>query len=250
MTEETIELREIIRVLRKRIWIIVIITMIAAATSGIISVYFMTPIYKASTQLLVNNSKDNSINSLTSSDLQLSLNLISTYMEVIKSPRILDLAAKELGMTMSSAQLGKKIDVSTVKQSQIISITVHDPNQHTAAQIANTIAKTFQREVPGIMQVDNVQILAEAQLESAPTPVKPRPALNIAIAFVVGLMTSIGLIFLIEYMDNTIKNETDVEHYLQLPVLGMVAPIDDKTDKKLKKLSNEETRVGGESIEA
>lgn len=245
MAEETIELREIFRIIRKRIWIIVLITFVATSATAIASYFFMTPIYQASTQLLV-NSKNNDANTITSNDLKLSLDLIQTYIEVIKSPRILDQAIHEMGLNLTVQQLKNKMNVSTVKSSQLISITVTDPNQSNAVAIANGIASTFQREVPKIMQVDNVQILATAQAEQNPTPIKPRPMLNMAIAFVFGLMTSIGLIFLIEYLDNTIKNEQDVERYLQLPVLGMVAPINDKIEKKIKRYE----RRGGESFEA
>jgi len=248
MTEETIELREILRIIRKRIWIVLLITLIATTASGVMSYFFITPIYQASTQLLVNSSKDNSINSLTANDVRFSLDIIQTYIEVIKSPRILDQAAQELGLKINALQLEKKLDISTVKQSQIISITAEDPDQHVAAKIANGIASTFQREIPKIMKVDNVQILAEAKQEENPSPVKPRPILNIAIAFVVGLMTSIGLIFLIEYLDNSLKNEADVERYLGLPVLGMVAPIDEKTEQRIKKIT-QDRMAGGKILE-
>jgi capsular polysaccharide biosynthesis protein len=248
MTEETIELREILRILRKRIWIVVLITILATAISGVLSYFFMTPIYQASTQILVNNSKESSNTPLNVNDLRFNLDIIQTYIEVITSPRILDQAIREMKLNLTYQQLKSKINVSTVKQSQLISITVEDPDQHTAAKIANGIASTFQQEIPKIMNVDNVQILAEAKEETNPSPVKPKPVLNMAIAFVVGLMTSIGLIFLIEYLDNTIKNEADVNRYLGLPVLGMVAPIDEKTEQKLKKM-NQEIKAGGTIIE-
>jgi capsular polysaccharide biosynthesis protein len=75
------------------------------------------------------------------------------------------------------------------------------------------------------MKVDNVSILAKAEIKENPTPVKPSPLLNIAIAVVVGLMAGIGMAFLLEYMDNTIRDEKDIETILDLPLLGSIQKI-------------------------
>ena len=53
-------------------------------------------------------------------------------------------------------------------------------------------------------------------------PIKPKKALNVAIAFFLGLMASVGLTFIIEYMDSTIKTEEDINKYLELPVIGII----------------------------
>ena len=73
--------------------------------------------------------------------------------------------------------------------------------------------------------IDNIHILSPAELPDNPVPIKPQPLLNMAIAFVVGLMASVGLAFLLEYLDNTIKTEQDIEKLLGLPVLGAVSII-------------------------
>lgn len=223
---DEIELREIIHIIKKRFWILGLISILSILIAGMISYFFMTPIYQASTQLLVNNSKEEAKAPLTVSDLQFSMNIIQTYIEVITSPRILDQTIRQMNLPLTAAELRKKIEVNTVKQSQIISITVEDPDPGRAAAIANNIALTFQEQVPNIMNVDNVQILATAKVEDHPSPVKPKPVLNMVIAFVVGLMFATLLIFLLEYMDNTLKTEADVEKYLGLPVLGMVGIIE------------------------
>ena len=79
------------------------------------------------------------------------------------------------------------------------------------------------------MSVDNVTVLSKAELSEELSPIKPRPMLNVAIAFVVGLMAAVGLAFLLEYLDNTVKKEEDVESLLGLPVLGIVARMDEET---------------------
>lgn len=53
-------------------------------------------------------------------------------------------------------------------------------------------------------------------------PVKPNKKLNIAIAFVLGLMVAVALAFILEHLDNTLKEPEDVEKHLGLPVLGSI----------------------------
>ncbi|EMT45984.1 YveK family protein [Anoxybacillus flavithermus] len=222
--EETISLRELFQTLRKRMWLIVAITVIATMTSGIVSYFVLTPIYQASTQLLVNQAK-NEQPIYNISEIQTNLQLINTYNVIMKSPAILDVVKEELDLNMPVEELNKKINVTSEKDSQVVNVTVEDADPYMAADIANTVASVFQREIVKIMNVDNVNILAKAEVKEQPVPVKPKPLLNMAIAFVVGMMTGVGLAFLLEYLDNTIKNEQDVEKLLQLPVLGSVTTI-------------------------
>ncbi|MCG6172593.1 capsular biosynthesis protein [Anoxybacillus sp. LAT_35] len=243
--EETISLRELFQTLRKRAWLIVAITVIATMTSGIVSYFVLTPIYQASTQLLVNQAKsEQPIYNI--SEIQTNLQLINTYNVIMKSPAILDIVKEELDLNMPIEELNEKINVTSEKDSQVVNVTVEDPDPYMAADIANTVANVFQREIVKIMNVDNVNILARAEVKEQPVPVKPKPLLNMAIAFVVGMMTGVGLAFLLEYLDNTIKNEQDVEKLLELPVLGAVTVIED--DQNGVQTMQAKRQVRGETI--
>jgi capsular polysaccharide biosynthesis protein len=242
--EETISLRELVQTLRKRLRLIVLITALATATSGIVSYFFLTPIYQASTQILVNQAKSEQ-QLYNFNEIQTNLQLINTYSVIIKSPTILEKVKKELHLRRSLDQLNEQIQVSSEKDSQVFSLTVDDPNPALAAKIANKTAQVFKEEIVKIMKIDNVTILSKAEVKEDQTPVKPKPLLNMAIAFVVGLMTGVGLAFLLEYLDNTIKTEQDVEKFLELPVLGAVGVIssqgakNEKTKMNIKKARGE-----------
>jgi capsular polysaccharide biosynthesis protein len=126
---------------------------------------------------------------------------------------------------------------------------VQDPNAKVAAQIANKTAEVFKEEISDIMNVNNVSILAKADVTENPSPIKPRPLLNVAIAMIVGLMASFGLAFLLEYFDNTIKNEQDVEKILGLPILGVIAMIDDqKMEDSVARRNARKSSVRGENF--
>ncbi|MGJ7910839.1 YveK family protein [Neobacillus sp. LXY-1] len=242
--EETISLVELLQTLKKRLRLIVSITFIAVLISGIISYFFLTPIYQASTQLLVNQSKqDESVYNYN--EVQTNLQLINTYNVIIKSPAILETVIDELNLDMTVKELTEKITVANEKDSQVVNVSVQDPDAAMATEIANKTASVFKTEIVKIMSVDNVKILTKAEVEDSAAPIKPRPLLNIAIALVVGLMVGVGLAFLLEYLDNTIKNEQDIEKLIGVPVLGVIATMDEATLKRnSKKLRSERSTKG------
>jgi capsular polysaccharide biosynthesis protein len=221
-----LDLRQLLAVIRKHLAIILSLTGVAALTTALLSTFYLTPVYEASTQLLVNKSekKEDALYSLN--DINADLKLTETYSVIIKSPRIMDLVIGELGLPITADELTEQVEVSPVKNSQVISVTVTDVSQEQAAKIANTIAGVFQKEIIKIMNVDNVQILTAAKVEKEPIQVRPKPLLNTAIATVIGLMTGLAIAFLVEYLDTSIKNEQDVEQFLGLPVLGSIPKID------------------------
>lgn len=242
--EETISLRELFETIKKRILMILLITVAAVAISGVISYLVLTPIYQSSTQLLVNQSKPDQ-QMFTQNDIRTNIELINTYNVIIKSPIILDKVIETLQLDRSVEALNNQINVGSERNSQVLAISVQDPDPALAVQIANTIASVFQREIVAIMNVDNVSILSEAKLAENPLPVKPNPKLNMAIAFVVGIMIGVGLAFLLEFLDNTIKTEQDIEKHLGLSVIGAI-PIFE-LDQELVTKAERRSKRGGQS---
>ncbi|PFP30859.1 capsular biosynthesis protein [Bacillus sp. AFS073361] len=246
--EETISLKELLQTLRKRLSLILSITFIAVLISGVVSYFFLTPIYQASTQLLVNQSK-NDQSTYQYNEVQTNLQLINTYNVIIKSPAILEKVIKDLNLDMTVKELNEKITVQNEKDSQVVNLSVQDMSASNAAKIANKTAAVFQEEIVKIMNVDNVSILAKATVVDDSSPIKPRPLLNIAIALVVGLMAGVGLAFLLEYLDNTVKDEQEIEKLLGLPVLGVIATMDHSQMKvKQKKFAKQNAKLRGERI--
>lgn len=223
--EETISLQDLFGVINKRLKMIISITLITTLLAGVISFLFLTPIYQSSTQLLVNEKESGDSSIYQNNQVQTNIQLINTYNVIIKSPTILDEVVKELHLDYSVSELIEKITVANETNSQVFTVSVQDPNPKKAQTIANTIADVFQRKIGKIMSVNNVSILAKAELGEHPNPIKPNKKLNTAIGFVLGLMISVGLAFLLEYLDNTIKTEKQLEELLELPVLGIISEV-------------------------
>jgi capsular polysaccharide biosynthesis protein len=242
--DETISLKELLETLKKRLVMIILITMTAGLVSGVISYFFLTPIYQASTQILVNQAKsDQAVYNYN--EVQTNLQLINTYNVIIKSPVILDKVSDELKLDMTAEELNEKITVVSEKNSQVVNISAQDKSADIAANIANKTAEVFQNEIVKIMNVDNVSVLAKATVAENQSPIKPQPLLNVAIAIVVGLMAAVGLAFLLEYFDNTVKNEQDIEKLLGLPILGVIATMDNQKMDELKRQKTAKSRKVG-----
>ncbi|MCP1188539.1 Wzz/FepE/Etk N-terminal domain-containing protein [Priestia flexa] len=224
--EETIDIKELFQTLKKRLWLIGLITIVAAIISAVISFFVLTPIYQSQTQILVNQAKSDQ-QLYNANEVQTNIQLINTYNVIITSPAILDTVKNDLNLTETVDELTEKIEVSSATNSQVVEITVKDSSPHLAAKIANKTAEVFQSEISKIMNIDNVSILSKAEVKDDVSPVKPQPLLNIAIAIVVGLMLGVGVAFLLEYLDNTLKTEQDIEQILELPVIGVITNIKD-----------------------
>ncbi|MFB1052054.1 YveK family protein [Paraliobacillus sp. JSM ZJ581] len=222
--EETISLKEIMEVLKKRFGLIFLLIIGAALISGLVTYFFITPTYQSSSQFIVNQ-KSTESDQVDYNEIRSNVEIINTYNVVIRSPRILDEVINELDLTISAGTLREKINVGSEQNSQVVTVTATDPDPAIAVAIANKTVEIFQQDIGDLMNVDNVSVLSEAELDADPSPVNPKPMLNIVIALVVGAMAGVGLAFLLEYLDNTLKTEQDVEQKLGLPVIGAISHI-------------------------
>ncbi|ANU27535.1 YveK family protein [Planococcus versutus] len=239
--EETISLQDLVKTLKKRVGLIALLTILAITIAGVVSFLVLTPMYETSTQILVNQEQTEA-SQLTNQNIQTDLQLINTYSVIIKSPAILDQVSSQLGLDMSVEALNSKITVATAENSQVVNVTVQDEDPALAVDIANTTAKVFEGEIKELMNVDNVSILSPAVLKENPSPVAPNPMLNMAIAAVIGLMLGVGIAFLLEYLDTSIKDQQDIEDILGVPLLGVISPI--KEEAKLEENKSSKRRAG------
>ena len=218
--EETIDLKEYFYIIKKRAWIIALITVTAMIASGIISFFVLSPVYETKTTLIVNTEQANETNLITGDQLNVTQKLALTYGEIIKSRTVIDEVIKSLKLDMSYGQVSGMVNVSPVKDTQIIAITVQDTNPQRAADIANTIPRVFTKEVKRITKANSVEVIDKAVV--AENPIKPNKIMNIAIAGVLGVMIGLFIIFVLEYMDNKIKTPQDIEKHIELPILGVI----------------------------
>lgn len=207
----------IINILKKNLGFLILIPLIFVLFSILITFFLMHPKYEASTQVLVNQRKGNS--EMMAQEVQSNIQLVNTYSEIIKSPRILDQVSKKFDK-YSSNQIYNMLDIETETNSQILDVKVTTENKKDSEKIANEIAKVFSKDVPNIMNINNVSILSKAN--GSATQTSPKAIINILGAFIIGLFLSIFIVVIKELLDKRITKEEEVESELNIPVLGTI----------------------------
>ncbi|WP_436878959.1 Wzz/FepE/Etk N-terminal domain-containing protein [Mammaliicoccus sciuri] len=216
--EETIDLSKLLLILKKNMKYLIILPIVFLALSMVITFVFMTPKYSSSTQVLVNQKETD--NQMMAQQVQSNLQLVNTYSEIIKSPRILDKVSKNLKGKYSSIEISGMLTVSNQSESQILNIVVENESREAASTVANEIANVFSKDVSKIMNVDNVSILSKADTNG--NQISPQPLVNSVVGIFLGLIVALIIIFLKEILDKRIKTEEDVVEILDLPVLGTI----------------------------
>ncbi len=281
------ELRQYADLLRKWFWLLILATLVAGATSYGVSKN-STPIYQASTTLMVNQASSPAA-AAAYSDILTSERLARTYASLLTSGPVLEETARRVGVEAKT--LEKTVTVTSVRDTQLLQIKVEGANPQLIASIADTLPQVFierNREMQ-LGQVDKAKLeqeianteqdLAETsqQLKNAtddtqrtrleaslaqyrstysslvtsyqqvklnesettnniviaapakvPTrPIRPRTATNTLLAAVVGAMLALGTVFVIEYLDDTVKTPDDISRVSGLSTLGAIARLKD-----------------------
>lgn len=223
--EYEIDLKQIFEILMKRMWIIVAIVIVTTTTAAVSSYFFMDKVYEASSRLVISTKADSGN---MQNDVALFQRLSKTYSEIAKSRTISKNVISRMGLNLSPGQFASKVTVSSVRDTEVIEIRVQDNNPQLAARIADELSDVFMEKIVVLLNIDNIQVLDRASVPDS--PIAPRSALNVAIALVLGAMLGVGVAFLLEYLDNTMKTQGDVERHLALPILATIPQLDGKDD--------------------
>ena len=109
--EETVDLREYFGIVKKRFWIVALITIIAVVVSGVISFFMLNPVYEAKSTLIVNTEKNEETQMITGDQFNVTQKLAVTYGEIIKSRSVLDDVIKNLKLDDEYGDLVKNVTV-------------------------------------------------------------------------------------------------------------------------------------------
>ncbi len=196
--EDNIGIKGYLQIIKRKSWIMFLITFIAIIVSTGVSFFAVNPVYEANTTLLVDINKKPGAEIVTSEQLSVSEKLAVTYGEIIKSKSVLNEVEDSLDLKCGYEELSDKVNVSSINKTQIISVSVQDTNPKRATDIANAIPTAFQQEVKRITQANDVKVIDKAVVPNQ--PIKPNKATIIAISAILGIMISLFIIFLLEYI--------------------------------------------------
>lgn len=219
--ETTLDFKDFLQIIKKRIVIILAITLLSAVISGVLSFYVIKPTYEADVKVVIGRDKDGQMDkTLTDSDVLMFQQLMKTYAEIAKSTTVAEDSASKAGENVTGDYVSKHLTVTPQENTQILDIKIKSHDAKEAYEITNSVSDSFISTALKFTPGANIQLLDKPKMPTI--PVKPNKILNIVIAFFVGLMASMGLVFAIEYMDDTIKTEQDVIKYLDLPVIAII----------------------------
>lgn len=230
---EELNLTELLKYYLKRIPVIVLATILALLIGYFYIKEVQVPLYHGTTTIiLVQQQEQNQSSTMMQSELTINEKLVSTYSQIIKSRRVLDQVIATLNLDTTTNNLANNITVTSVSETSIIKVTVSDEDKELAPVIANQIAKVFETEVTKIYNLENISVIDEAIMEENPYNVNvPKQMIIYAL---IGLVLSCGIIFVMYYFDNTIKNKKEIETKLNLAVLGEI-PVATRLKIQLKK---------------
>lgn len=219
---EEIDLKEFVMLFWDRKVSIILITIIFMLIGIIYSVGFVTPKYTSSTTLLLatSESSNSKTNTITTSDITLNSKLVSTYSELVKSKNVTRQVISNLGINETEDELRNSITVSSVKDTELIKISVTDKNATNAYNIANEIAKVFTQKVSEIYNINNVQVLDQAEISSVPSNINHTK--DVIMFTFVGLFVAIVFVLVANMLDTTIKSSEEVEKLCNVPVIASI----------------------------
>ncbi|MBB6631219.1 YveK family protein [Clostridium algidicarnis] len=216
------ELKEYFFIIKKRIKIIIGITLLATILSAVISIFIIKPTYKSDISVIIGKSEvsESQNQNQNYNDVIMYQKMVKTYSEFAKSRTVSEDVIEKLKLEVTPSELLSMITVAPKGDTEFLTITVKAKDPEEARKIANQIALSLKSVSKEAKKADNVQLLDEASLPSSKD--SPKIFLNIIIALFLGVMVSIGLVFIIEYLDNTVKTQQDIEKLLEIPVIGII----------------------------
>jgi len=208
---------EVLSTIKKRIKLILIMTILITLASGILVYYGTKPLYKASTSILLGK---NGSEKITNSDVVLYQDLSKTYLEIAKSRRVTEITSEKLKDGTTASDIQNSILVDIAKDNQVVTIFSEAITAKSAANMANAFAEAFINECQSLLGSDNAQIIDNALVPENPVPISKIE--NIAITLLGALIFSILIALFIEYMNHTIKNVNDITKYSDIPIIGVI----------------------------
>lgn len=225
--ETVIDLGRLLLTLKKNLFSIIAWAVVGLIISLVVLFIFIEPKYSATTDILVNQKNDNVQTQYAAQ--QADLGAVTTYEDILKRSVILSPVLKEVrardNYKGSLGDLQKSVSVSNETNSKIISVTVKDKDAYTAADVANTVAKTFKKKIVKMMKIDNVTIVSSAKPNA--TPVFPKKTLGALIGIVLGALIGIAIAIVRELTDKTVKDMDFLTDEVGLTSLGTVFHIED-----------------------
>ena len=229
--EDEIDLLKLFRALWKKIWVIALAAIIGGGAMFAYTKLLVTPLYKSSAMMYVNNS-DFSVGStkVSLSDLNAAQSLVDTYAVILKSRGTLEKVIDEAQLPYTYEELNKMVETGAVNNTEIFSITVTSADPEEATKIANTIVDVLPDRISEIMDGSDVRTVDFAVVPSVKS--SPSTTKNMMLGIIAGFVLACAVIIVIELMDTKIHSEDYLlTEYPDIPLLAVITDMNKKPGK-------------------
>ena len=228
--ELEINIIPLLKELLKKIWLILLVGLIVGGAVFVGAKLMIKPTYRSGFTAYVNNkqSKENT-DYLSSSDVTASKQLVLTYQKILTSNTILSASAESMGIDSSYDSLNRKVSTEVKDDTEIISVYVVDTDPQFAYDYAQAISKTAPTYMAQIVEGSSMKIIDHP--EYSEKRYKPSYFRYAIIGFLIGALIVIIFVIIRYFMDDTVKNEGEVENKFALPILGVIPDVTKASNK-------------------
>ncbi|MDI6822995.1 MAG: Wzz/FepE/Etk N-terminal domain-containing protein [Bacillota bacterium] len=157
LREGEIDLRQLLRVLRKWAWVIVLITVVAVLSAGVLSYFVLDPVYEAQVTLMVTQAlpttqpggqplQGQGLEQVMGVLARLPQMTLNTYVGQLTSESLMQRVLQELQLDRqgyTARSLAGLVQAKNIKDTNLIQVTVSHTDPHLAADIANAVSRQF-----------------------------------------------------------------------------------------------------------
>lgn len=229
------DLRAYLHVVRRRGMLIFGCFVLAIAAAAVVTVR-ATPQYASTAQLFISTPGSDTGGVDAYQGSLFSAQRVASYADLITGNAMAKRVIQDLGLPETSTALSHQISSKVVSDTVLLDVTVTDPSPARAHKLAQAVATQFTHFVAGLETPDGQQtspikatVVDNASLPI--NPVSPKPVRNIGLAAVLGLLLGLGVAFLRETLDNTVKSGLDIAAATGGAMLGHV-PFDSQASKR------------------
>lgn len=227
--EIEIDLVEVFQLLKSKILVLFMSLVLGVVLVGGATKLFVTPMYSATSTIYI-LTKTTSVTSLA--DIQMGSALTADFQSLATTRTVIDEVIDELNLDMTYNELLERITIENPTDTHFLKTTVEDPNPKVAKDISNTMATVIADKVAEIMTTDKPTTVEKAI--AAKSPSSPNVMKNAAIGGLLFMIVAMGIILLRYFMDDTLKNEEDVQKYLGMNTLAAI-PIERSREREQMK---------------
>ena len=242
-----IDLLALARAVWKRIWAVIAAVVIGAGSAFCIAQFLVTPLYEAKAMLYVNNSSisvGNTSFSISSGELTAAQSLVRTYIVILKSRQVLNTIIDQASLPYTYEELEEMVDAEAVDNTEIFEVVITDADPEEAELIANTIANVLPDKIADIVEGSSVRIVDYAVVPAY--PVSPSVIKYTLVGFLLGGVLSVGVIILLELINDTIQSEDYLIQTYELPILAAVPSMESRSGRSGHQPASRSAAKGGE----